>query len=280
MALADYSKVLAAIPQSAAAWFWRAGVYERRQEWDKALADYGRAIERVPAAGGYLHERGRIHAILGHWVQADADTTVAVKMMRPAREHWWMELAAYRLCAGDVDGYRQACQGMLASFGTTEDPVIAHRVALSCLLLPDAVKGSSEPQKLAKLAATRFKDRWCVLTQGAALYRAGQYQGAADYLQPLLEGWPQANGAEMTDGGPVMLWLWLALANHRLGQAQEARQWLDKAVQTMDQETAEKTIGPLRRESHVWAMCLVLRREAEGLLKMPALGLPAPKKKT
>ena len=56
------------------------------------------------------------------------------------------------------------------------------------------------------------------------------------------------------------------MANHRLGQAPEACRWLNKATQRMDQETSVKAIGPLRQQSHIWAMCQTLRGEAEGLL--------------
>ena len=65
--------------------------------------------------------------------------------------------------------------------------------------------------------------------------------------------------------------------HHRLGHVREARQWLDKAVQAMDQaekpttpiaqpsESASAAIGPL-----LWNRLLtlqLLRREAEALVR-------------
>ena len=58
------------------------------------------------------------------------------------------------------------------------------------------------------------------------------------------------------------------MAEHRLGHADDARLWFNKALQRMDMELGEKKIGPLRQQTHVWAMCLVLRQQAEGALKM------------
>jgi serine/threonine-protein kinase len=57
---------------------------------------------------------------------------------------------------------------------------------------------------------------------GVAQYRAGQYQDAIRTLQ---------EGIRIrTDDGEPLDWLYLALANHKAGHAQEARDWLTKAT--------------------------------------------------
>jgi hypothetical protein len=60
------------------------------------------------------------------------------------------------------------------------------------------------------------------------------------------------------------------MAHHRLGHAKEARQWLDKAVETIDMDrkgtSAEANTNP-GMHPHDWLVWLLLRREAEALLK-------------
>jgi hypothetical protein len=157
---------------------------------------------------------------------------------------------------------------MLQRWGETKKPVDAHRVALSCLLLPQSARDQKLPVQLAEWSATAApKDRWCLIARGAGLYRAGHSREAVQQLLQVLKSWPEDPCAVAgTDGGPIVTWLLLALAQHSLGKVDDARPWLTRAVRMMDQELAQKRIGPLRQQSHVWAMCLILRHEAEGLL--------------
>jgi hypothetical protein len=65
----------------------------------------------------------------------------------------------------------------------------------------------------------------------------------------------------------------LALANHRLGKAEEARRWLNKAQAWLDQYRdgmpahAEEEFG---LHLHNWLEAHVLRREAEALIPSEA----------
>jgi hypothetical protein len=64
-------------------------------------------------------------------------------------------------------------------------------------------------------------------------------------------------------------WLVLAMARHRLGQTDQARQWLDKAVRTVDRDRAVPPKGAptsLGMHPHDWMAWLLLRREAEALI--------------
>jgi hypothetical protein len=64
-------------------------------------------------------------------------------------------------------------------------------------------------------------------------------------------------------------WLVLAMAHHRLGHGEEARQWFDKAVKMVDKNREETPEGaPTRPDMHPhdWMAWLLLRREAEALI--------------
>ena len=71
-----------------------------------------------------------------------------------------------------------------------------------------------------------------------------------------------------------MNWLWLALANHHLGKAEEARRWLDKAQAWLDQFTEWMPAGSEQEfglHFHNWLEAHALRREAETLIQPTGL---------
>src|SRR5262249_38208417 len=103
---------------------------------------------------------------------------------------------------------------------------------------------------------------WSLTEQGALHYRAGRFAEAV----PLFE---QSLRAEAKPGRAVVTWLWLALAQQRLGHTEEARRWLGKATAWLDQygdglpARAEEELG---LHLHNWLEAHVLRAEAEALL--------------
>jgi hypothetical protein len=71
----------------------------------------------------------------------------------------------------------------------------------------------------------------------------------------------------------VVNWLWLALANHRLGKTEDARRWLGNAQTWLDQyrdgipPRADQELG---LHLHNWLEAHVLRHEAEALIQPKA----------
>ena len=98
-------------------------------------------------------------------------------------------------------------------------------------------------------------------TLGAAYYRAGQFELAVAILDRAV--------AAQQEGGTPVDWLLLAMAHHRLGHAEEAKSWLDRAVtmaEAIDARQAERLFrrGPRQLEQS-WLELQLLRREAEDL---------------
>jgi tetratricopeptide (TPR) repeat protein len=273
-AVAEFTIAVELDPKLAAAWSDRGVAYTNMGKWDQAIADYSKAVELNPKDADAWHNRASAHAVLAQWDKAAADSAKAVDL-RPEVAQWWMERASYHLQAGDTALYRTTCKRMLELFGRTEDPILAHRAAVSCLLIPQAVDDEKLVLQLAERGVAGAPlDQWSLIILGAALYRAGQFEAAAD-LGLVVKTWPDDPYGQVGTGGPLLSWLVLAMTHHRLDHTEEARRWLDKAVQFMDKESAANVIGPLRQQGHVWAMCLVLRNEAQELLSRAGAAEPS-----
>jgi tetratricopeptide (TPR) repeat protein len=166
------------------------------------------------------------------------------------------------LLSGDSPSYKRACADMIERCGKAGGPRSYH-VARACTLAPDAVALALPAGRLAEKelqASTRAF--WSLTEQGALAYRAGRFQQVVPCFEQSLE-------AEHKSGRAVVNWLWLALTSQRLGKAEEALRWLEKAQAWLDQfrdgmpAWAETEFG---LHYHNWLEAHVLRREAEALI--------------
>jgi serine/threonine protein kinase/Flp pilus assembly protein TadD len=165
------------------------------------------------------------------------------------------------LLADDTDTYRRLCGRMIGQLGDTQEPRTAYLVARIGALAPDAVPDPSKLVQIAERAVRAEPMPHYVHTLGLAHYRDGQFDTAIKQLHKSIEGNWSANAAN---------WLVLAMAHQRLGHADEARQWFDKAVRWIDntdREAPRHSVDALQSlHRHDSLACMVLRREAETLL--------------
>ena len=211
-------------------------------------------------------EQGCEHAARRRWDRA-ADA-YAKNLTRGPTESGrvWFEYAALSLLSGDRRAYHRTCSRMIEHCGKAGEPRSYH-VARTCTLAPEAVADSSLPGRLAeKELQANAREFWSLTEQGALAYRAGRFREAVPFFEQSLKADPKP-------GRAVLNWLWLALANARLGQADEARRWLNKAQTWLDHyrdgmpARAEKEFG-LHLDD--WLEAHVLRREAEELIESEA----------
>jgi serine/threonine-protein kinase len=228
-----------------------------REQWQRLWADVAALRAADPV------EQGRARAARRDWTSAAESYARALTRGPTEAGHYWFEYAALLLLSGDRLGYARACAHMVERCGKEPGPR-AYHVARACTLAPNAVTELSLPGRLAETELQRFaREFWSLTEQGALAYRAGRFQEAVAYFDQSLR-------ADPAPGKTVLNWLWLALANQRLGQSEEARRWLDKATAWLDQyhdgmpDRAEEELG---LHLHNWLEAHVLRREAETLIR-------------
>jgi tetratricopeptide (TPR) repeat protein len=252
---ADYTRAIELAPNGW--WFWheRGYAYMQLGQWDKVAADYSKAIELEPKVAGCYSRRAAAYQQLGQWDEALEDYSKTVEL-DPDKILPWYYRSLMVLAQGDIEGYRQSCQGMLEHFGQTEEQGTAHWVAWTCVLASNAAEDLDQVVKLAEQGSGRddMSDQY-LNTLGAILYRAGRFDEAVQQLSALTSAWEQGRGFS-TGTSPGYTWFFMAMAHHQLGNSDEAKSWFDKAVQRAEQEmqsapswNRQLTLQLLRKES-------------------------------
>jgi serine/threonine-protein kinase len=231
-----------------------------RQEWGRFWADVAALLAADPLV------QGRSLAASRQWDHAAVGYARSLTRGQTDDGHFWFEYAALSLLSGDRPGYVRTCARMIERCGKAGGPR-AYHVARACTLAPDAVAEASLPGRLAvQELKDSGRDFWSLTEQGALAFRAGRFQQAVSFFE-------QSVRADPRPGGAVLNWLWLSLAQRRLGKAEEARRWLNMAQAWLDQyrdgipARAEEELG---LHLHNWLEAHVLRREAEALIQSEA----------
>jgi tetratricopeptide (TPR) repeat protein len=253
-ALANYEEALRRDPDLSDAYLGRAVALTRKGQYEEAVRDCTEALRR----GRWVNPnsadltglvRSNARAMLGQWDRAAEDFARALAH-RPAEENWEAQLLAMRACCllakGDREGYRQACRSLASRQAEHRDA--AFRAAISCALSPDSGVEPAVAIRLAEESLQHGPVAWHLLALGLAQYRAGQFEAALKHLREA-EAIPWA--------GHRTTALVQAMAQHRLGHADEARRKLRLATRN--------PFPYLHPQDAV--VYRVLRREAEALLR-------------
>jgi tetratricopeptide (TPR) repeat protein len=174
---------------------------------------------------------------------------------RPGSETVGEQFHARRLAPGEAhqSWFHQLASGP-SSLGTVSKPHGVYSSNFACLSL--SLCSTTPPWATSSLG-----------TLGALLFRAGQHEEALKKLQESIKlhssdgSAPTSNFLLHSSGGNALTWLFLAMTQHRLGHADEARQALDRAM-----------AAAAKSPSSFWHMRLqwqLLHREAESLILAP-----------
>jgi Flp pilus assembly protein TadD len=261
-ALADLTRATELRPDDGGLWYLRALVYDQLHRHEQVVQDCSRAIEGKSDGWAVHVYRGYALGELRRNKPAVADFARAVEL--GAAEPTFREIeAALRAAAGDLAAYRRFCAEEVATVGSAPDPETANSAAWVCTYAPDTVAEWKPVVDLVEKALASNPNDWTYLsTQGAVLYRAGRFDAAIERLSVAVKNFGER--------GTIWNWLFLALAHSRLGHMDEARQWLDKAAQWMEQPDEAKVAEDPMLFPLTWTRRLeiqILRREAEALLQ-------------
>ncbi len=231
---------------------------------EEAATALQKAVELNRASVRAHQDLGDVYARLGRWAKA-ASAYGRCTELAPNGPGWFY-VAAIHLTAGDAEGYRRASREMMRRFGATTAPEVAAWVARACCLAPDSGVDFGRVAKLAERAVAgdekHFGYRYAVLARGLAEYRAGRPAEAVKWLDRF---GPVAGGGNRE----ATAFAALAMAQHRVGRAEEAAAALARArailKEKMPDPAGGRPFGP--PDWAEWVHAQILVREAEALVK-------------
>jgi len=220
---------------------------------DEALENYRQFLVTGPAVPHVVNivrsdliRQGRGEEVRLEWKKA--------LELDPPNHDAWFGYAELCLFLGNEAQYRSAKQDLIRRFGNTTNQFDAEKTARALLLAPpskDELQTAIDLTDLA-VASKANTPEWIyayfLFAQGLAEYRQGHFQTAIT----IMEG----------DAGKVMgpcPRFVTAMAQYRLGNAQEARDTLATALNMADWDLS-------RVRSHDQWIWHILRREAEGTI--------------
>jgi tetratricopeptide (TPR) repeat protein len=171
--------------------------------------------------------------------------------------------AVMQLRLRDEAGYRETCQALVDVPVASADDRTKVRAILALCYGPDALKDLNLPVKRAEelVADNSLPSRHIVpFVLGTALYRARQYERAADELKASIEVYPSNPPLGFATINSQRLWL--AMTYWQQGKKDDARRLLAETQPAIDQESlSPPATAPYR------ILLEVLRREAEALIE-------------
>jgi tetratricopeptide (TPR) repeat protein len=247
------------------------------REWTGALWFLDRMpTESGPARARALAGRGEVLGQLGRYAES-ARAFEQLCALPGTAGRTWGRWALVSYGAGDLAGCRAAVITLLDRFGTDPGPQLANEVAWASVRFPDCIAEGNRDRalRLAQGAVdqsratgsprmSRGQEANLLNTLGAAHYRAGDAASAAARLDEAIRVRDRS--------GMWADWLFLAMAHHRLGHIQEARDFFDRAMRWWTEEHRGGA-DCLNWSEHLEFQ--LIRREAEALLRDPSTELPA-----
>jgi serine/threonine-protein kinase len=220
---------------------------------DEAHVHFQEALQRDPQNPVVLNSLRSLLMRQGRGQEVQTEWRAALEANPPGHEAWfgYAELCLY---LRQTEEYRRATRALLDRFGETDDAFIAERVGRACLLLPgseDEVKKASALTERAVAILQSTPPRlypYSRFALGLAQYRLGRWDSAIAIMT--------FEASEVMGPCPRLV---VAMAQHRDGQPQAARQTLAAAVLAYDWRPAQAD------NRDAW-ICHILRREAEGMI--------------
>jgi tetratricopeptide (TPR) repeat protein len=260
-ALAACDKVLPSCKNDAFLWHLRGQAARALGRYDEAVRSFTEALKHDSAPVVVWKERGHAHAACGRWKEAVADYGAALER-RPDDLTLWTQYGLAQCGKEDFAAFQQTCEQLVKRHGGTHEAADANAVAYLCCLRSEAVKDAGRLVEMAERAAATAPDRADYLEiLGMALYRAGQFPFARDRLEMAVK--------LHQEGGTVWMQLFLAMTYHRLGEHDEARKWLTKAVEQIKQIESSTSDSGKQLDWNWRVRSRLVRQEAEALLRKP-----------
>jgi len=195
----------------------------RLAEADQTLT---KAVERWPEHAAAWRNHADLLVRLALWTEAAEAYAQIYELEEPADPMGFFLQALLRRYADDEAGYEKTCRRMVQRFEGVSDGETAHLIGAVLEMDPEpAIDPALMVSSLERAVADNSLP-WRVARLGLAYYRVGRYQQAVSAFEKSL--------AIRRDWAPAWVNSCLAMARHRLGNADQARSALNEARDAID----------------------------------------------
>ena len=272
--LTEQPEVQAAIHSMIGRSYWRLGVFDRANVHLKLALDqhrqaYGAGDQRVAnCLVDYAWNLGEMDRIAEVGTCAREAVSICGSLQSNPQESGTLANALYLLAMaqlqlGDRAGYRTSCEHLVDLHVRSASVVLNSRPVWPLCLAPDAL---DDMNRLVKRAETyvaensRMAPHFCLYVLGAALYRAGDYDQAAQRLEESIDAYPGIPdpGCDTINYQRLLL----AMSKWQLGRQDDARRQFADTKSAIDKELQDASTRWNRRIS-----LEQLLAEAEALIK-------------
>jgi tetratricopeptide (TPR) repeat protein len=175
--------------------------------------------------------------------------------VQPLDAYTWYCLGLVRLVSGDVKAYQRGCHELLGRYLSSAAPPFPRwGLAWCCKMAPIPDEDMQQVERLAResfAAAPEYPDIFRARHELACvLYRAGKFAESLEHQRVVWD-----NDARLRPWTGI----WLSMAHSKLGNAEEAKKYLQLAVEASKKYSWQDAYRPIEYE--------LLRREAEALLQ-------------
>ncbi len=228
---------------------------------DPSRAQLDRAIEERPNQASTWFERGSFLARRGEWQEALSDLLRVIELT-PNESAPWLYAAPLYLMLGDEKGHRALAVAMRAQFAEDQRAPSLERTAKVGLMRdppPEDLAALTELAEAAlRLDGSDGLTHWFELVRGMAAYRARDDETAVLMLGRSI--------GKTKDLCRVAALAYRAMARHRLGQVDAAREDLKEVKERLGQYGRPGDYGDAWPD---WLIADLARREADQLLHEP-----------
>ena len=206
-----------------------AGLLVSKGEFGKA-EEVMKQVPPIPQSSILFNVLGVVRARNHNWEAAVSNYTKSIEV-DPTNHEASHCLAPLLIYVGDFQAYNHHRERILRQFSGITDPEFAGQLALDCLITPPATADLAAISKMADTALeagangdSRFDSEF---VKGLVEYREGHFAAAVEWLRKVA---PQEEKPSRT----VETCAVLSMAQHQLGQLEEARSTLAGGLQIAD----------------------------------------------
>jgi WD40 repeat protein len=244
-------------------WKVHARMYQARGDWQRSRAELLQAIKVHPEDESLWRDLHLVEHRLERFTDAANHMDAALQEFLDNLGLTWHAAVAYVL-AGRESDHRKLCETLVRAHGSSSNGGTLHVVARACSL-------HDLPAPLAEMAldiARRSVEvspnvSWITRTLGTVCMRAGKFDEAIRIHTEQIE-------KQKPQQSIVLNWLALALAHHKAGRPEKAREYLDlttRRVEEWKRTQSADQLTPPNLHPNDWLEYLALYREAQAVIK-------------